>query len=83
MSNETKKAEKNTKNAKSGKRKGLSKIISTYRGEFSKIVWPGRPELIRKTITVAIISGLFGIYISVLDGLFASIFTAFVGLVTN
>ena len=56
-------------------------IYTTYRGEFSRIVWPSRPELIRKTITVAIISGLFGIYISVLDGLLGAAFTTFVGFI--
>ena len=59
----------------------LSGIYSTYKGEFAKIVWPGRPELIRKTITVAIISGLFGIYISVLDGLLGALFTTLVSLI--
>ena len=58
----------------------LSSIYSTYRGEFAKIVWPSRPELIRKTITVAIISALFGIYISTMDGLFGAVFTSLVGL---
>lgn len=57
----------------------LSGIYTTYRGEFAKIVWPGRPELIRKTITVAIISLMFGIYISALDGVFGAVFTTLVG----
>jgi len=60
----------------------LAGIYTTYHGEFIKIVWPGRPELIRKTITVAIISGLFGLYISVMDGLLAAAFTTLVGFLT-
>ena len=60
----------------------LSGIYTTYHGEFLKIVWPGRPELIRKTITVAIISGLFGLYISVTDGLLGIAFTTLVGFLT-
>ena len=59
----------------------ISNIYTTYRSEFAKIVWPGRPELIRKTITVAIISALFGIYISVLDGVLAAAFTTLVGFI--
>ena len=59
----------------------LSGIYSIYRGEFAKITWPGRPELIRKTITVAIVSGLFGIYLSVLDGVFGAVFTTLVGFI--
>ena len=60
----------------------LKDIYSTYYGEFIKIVWPPRPELIRKTITVAVISTLFGVYIAVLDGMLASAFSAFVGFIS-
>ena len=60
----------------------LAGIYTTYHGEFLKIVWPGRPELIRKTITVAIISGLFGLYISVMDGLLGIAFTTLVGFLS-
>lgn len=55
----------------------IATVFSTYRNEFAKIVWPSRPELIRKTITVAVISAMFGAYIAVLDGLLGSGFTAF------
>ena len=48
----------NEKKSEKGK---LAGIYSTYKGEFAKITWPGRPELIRKTVTVAIVSGMFGI----------------------
>jgi preprotein translocase subunit SecE len=51
----------------------------TYRSEFAKIVWPSRPELIRKTITVVVISGIFGVYIAGLDAILAQIFTTLVG----
>ena len=60
----------------------LAGIYTTYHGEFLKIVWPGRPELIRKTITVAIVSGLFGLYISVMDGLLGIAFTTLVGFLS-
>ena len=68
---------------KKGESKGkLAGIYTTYRSEFAKIVWPGRPELIRKTVTVAIISGLFGIYISVLDGMLGAVFSNLVNLIS-
>jgi preprotein translocase subunit SecE len=70
--------------AREGNNSGIFAVIKntyvTYRGEFAKIVWPGRPELIRKTITVAIISGMFGAYIALLDGLLGVGFTSMVGL---
>ena len=58
----------------------LRNAYITYRSEFAKIVWPGRAELIRKTITVAVVSGLFGLYIAALDGILAQIFSSLVGL---
>ena len=61
-------------------KKGLGAIYQTYKSEFAKITWPGRPELIRKTITVAIVSALFGLYISVMDGILGAIFTQLVSL---
>ncbi|MCL2399825.1 MAG: preprotein translocase subunit SecE [Defluviitaleaceae bacterium] len=63
-------------------KKGKNKLYGTYtiyRSEFDKIVWPSRPELIRKTITVVIISGLFGAYIAMLDGALATLYTTIVG----
>jgi len=58
----------------------IKDTYTTYRSEFAKIVWPGRSELIRKTITVVVISGLFGVYIAGLDAVLAQIFTTLVGL---
>jgi len=59
----------------------IKSVYTTYRSEFAKIVWPGRPELIRKTVTVAVISGLFGAYIAGLDLVFGQIFSSLVGLI--
>jgi preprotein translocase SecE subunit len=55
-------------------------IVSTYRGEFKKIVWPSRMELARKTFIVVVISLMFGAYIALLDGILGALFTSFVGL---
>jgi len=74
----TGKSETKKKDPKKEKGK-IASIISTYRGEFRQIVWPSRPELVRKTITVVVISALFGVYIAVLDGLLSWGFTGFVG----
>ena len=51
----------------------------TYRSEFAKIVWPARPELLRKTLTVIVVSAMFGVYIAILDGALGGLFTTFVG----
>ena len=52
-----------------------------YRGEFRKIVWPSRPELIKQTITVIVISLIFGAYIAMLDGAIGALFTVFVNFI--
>ena len=58
----------------------IKNIYTIYRSEFMKIVWPSRAELIRKTITVSVVSLLFGAYIAALDGILAQIFSSLVGL---
>ena len=58
--------------------KRIMDVLRTYRGEFSKIVWPDRPEMLRKTTTVVVISLLFGVYIAILDGILGSLFSLFV-----
>ena len=58
----------------------IKNIYTTYKSEFLKIVWPSRAELIRKTITVSVVSLLFGAYIAALDGILAQIFSSLVGL---
>ena len=38
-----------------------------FTGEYRKIVWPSREELVKETIVVIVVSLLFGLYITVLD----------------
>ena len=58
----------------------VKKTILIYRAEFQKIVWPSRPECIRKTITVVIISIMFGVYISVWDVILGMLFSQLVSV---
>jgi preprotein translocase SecE subunit len=53
--------------------------VSTYRGEFKKIVWPSKYELFRKTVTVMIISLIFGAYIALADLALGNVFSTLVG----
>ena len=53
-----------------------------YRGEFRKIVWPDRPALIKNTVTVIAISLIFGVLITLMDGMFGIIFTSFVQMIS-
>lgn len=54
--------------------------FNELKGEFRKIVWPSREDLIKQTITVIAVSLLFGAYIAVLDGFLGVIFTSVVNL---
>ncbi|MDR2648389.1 MAG: preprotein translocase subunit SecE [Clostridiales bacterium] len=48
-----------------------------YTSEFKKIVWPSREELIKQTVTVIVISLLFGLYVSILDGALGFLYSQF------
>jgi len=48
-----------------------------FTSEFKKIVWPSRQELLKETIVVIVVSLLFGLYITVLDGVFGFLYSQF------
>ncbi len=49
------------------------KFLLEARDELRKVVWPTRAEIIRLTLVVLTISLLVGLYIGVLDYVFAKI----------
>ena len=59
----------------------VSGVFHKYRSEFRKIVWPSRDTLIKHTVTVVIVSAIFGAYIALNDGIFSFLFSQFVRLV--
>ena len=61
--------------------KSIGDKFSSVRSEFKKITWPSRPELVRKTITVGIISLIFGGYIAFADMVLGFIFNHFISWV--
>jgi len=60
----------------------LQTTARAYRAEFRKIVWPSRDTLIKHTITVVVVSLIFGAYIALTDGIFGALFSRFVQLVS-
>ncbi|MDR1559403.1 MAG: preprotein translocase subunit SecE [Clostridiales bacterium] len=48
-----------------------------FSSEFKKIVWPSREELIKQTITVIVVSLIFGLYVTLLDGGLGFLYTRF------
>jgi len=59
----------------------VSGLFHQYRAEFRKIVWPSRETLTKHTVTVVIVSAIFGAYIALNDGVFNFLFRQFVNLV--
>ena len=53
-------------------------VFHKYKAEFRKIVWPSRETLIKHTITVVMVSAMFGALIAAYDGIFGQLFSAFV-----
>lgn len=51
-------------------KKSFGAVLNEYKGEFKKIVWPSRPELIKKTITVMIACAIVGVIILAMDYVF-------------
>ena len=71
------------KNVVEGGADVVSGIFGKYRAEFRKIVWPSKETLFKHTVTVVIVSGIFGAYIALNDGIFGFLFRQFVNLVVS
>jgi len=61
----------------------VSGIFGKYRAEVRKIVWPSWQTMFKHTVTVVIVSGIFGAYIALNDGVFGFLFRQFVNLVST
>lgn len=75
--NEGKKAEKKSKDDKTGKngkpvkkKKGIVKYFKDARAEFKKVVWPTPKETTRNTIVVLIMCLVASLFIFGMDSLF-------------
>ncbi len=55
------------------------KFLKEVRSELKRVVWPTRQEAIRLTSVVIIVSVIIGIYIGVLDYIFAKIMGLLLG----
>ena len=66
-----------------GDKKGFAvkKFFTDIFSEFKKIIWPNRSELIKKTTTVIITSGIFGAVIVGYDTIFGVAYRFLLGLI--
>ncbi|AMJ42162.1 preprotein translocase subunit SecE [Anaerotignum propionicum] len=54
--------------------------FAEYKAEFKKIIWPGRPEIAKKTFTVIVTSLILGVLIFCMDSVFSAGYSAIIGL---
>jgi preprotein translocase subunit SecE len=78
MADQNNDAPKKRDKSPEGKKSTFSDVYSTYKSEYRAIVWPSRKDLIKNTITVVVISLMFGLYIAGLDAVLGGMFNAFV-----
>jgi preprotein translocase subunit SecE len=53
----------------------MMQIIREVRSELRKVVWPTRQETVRLTIVVITISVLIGVFLSISDTIFLSLYS--------
>ena len=67
--------------AKTAKKKDNDKdTFADYKAEFKKIVWPSRPEVAKKTVTVVVTSLIIGAIIFCMDTVFNAGYGVIIGL---
>ncbi|MCL2617567.1 MAG: preprotein translocase subunit SecE [Defluviitaleaceae bacterium] len=66
-----------SKNVKDEKKESL---FAEVNGEFKKIVWPPRAQLVKQTTTVVIVALMFGVIIFAMDTVFGFGITSFIDL---
>ena len=74
---QTKPAQAAAKKKDNGKEKDS---FADYKAEFKKIVWPSRPEVVKKTATVVVTSFIVGAIIFCMDTVFTAGYSAIIGL---
>ena len=66
---------------KTAKKKDNDKdTFADYKAEFKKIVWPTRPEVVKRTATVTVTSFIIGAIIFCMDTGFTAGYSAIIGL---
>ncbi|MBR1736320.1 MAG: preprotein translocase subunit SecE [Firmicutes bacterium] len=62
------------KSDKKSDKKSFSYVLGQYKGEFRKIVWPKKEDLVKETLTVIVISLMVGAIIAGYDYIFSTLF---------
>lgn len=67
---ESEKREKHEKQEKKGR--SIASRLGDYRGEYKKIIWPTRQDLVKETMVVIVVCLMLGAIISAFDTAFAA-----------
>ena len=68
------------KTTKATKKDNGKDTFADYKAEFKKIVWPSRPDVVKKTATVIVTSLIVGAIIFCMDTVFNAGYSAIIGL---
>jgi len=68
------------KTTKTTKKDNGKDTFADYKAEFKKIVWPSRPDVVKKTATVIVTSLIIGAIIFCMDTVFNAGYSAIIGL---
>lgn len=63
-----------------GKKGGVGNFISGMVGEFKKVVWPSRKDIIRLTVIIIIVTAVLGMILGAIDFGFKSLVTFLSGV---
>lgn len=62
--------------------KSTGSKFAEYKGEFKRIMWPSKEELLKSTVTVIITCAIFGVLIFIMDFIFNGGMTMFSRIVS-
>ena len=77
----TKPKESNVTKPKQEKKGNDKDTFADYKAEFKKIVWPGRPEIAKKTVTVIVTSLIVAGIIFCMDTVLSTGYSTMISLI--
>ena len=81
QTNVTKPKESNVTKPKQEKKGNDKDTFADYKAEFKKIVWPGRPEIAKKTVTVIVTSLIVAGIIFCMDTVLSTGYSTMISLI--
>ncbi len=80
---EDKREDKKAEDKSAEKRRPFKSVLSDYKGEYKKIIWPTKKELIKETAIVIVTCIIVGAIITSLDMIFSNGYSLLVNLTNS